>query len=63
MFSLLRWIDYEVLCRMIALLNSRSKVPCPPLYSQEARILVGLQWEFLVGLQSNTTTKITGEES
>ena len=34
--------------------------PRPPLYSQEARVLVGLQREFLVGLQNNTTTtKIT----
>ena len=35
----------------------------PPLYSQEARVLVGLQLEFLVGLQNNTTTKITWKES
>ena len=36
----LRWIDYEVLCCTIVVL---SQEPCPPLYSQEARVLVGLQ--------------------
>ena len=35
-----------------------SQEPCPPLYSQEARVLVGLQWGFLVGLLDSSTTKI-----
>ena len=35
----------------------------PPLYSQEARVLVGLQCRVLVGLQGNITTRITWEES
>ena len=36
----LRWIDYEVLCCTIVFFFQE---PCPPLYSQEARVLVGLQ--------------------
>ena len=32
--------------------------PCPPLYSQEARVLVGLQDDFLVGLLDSSATKI-----
>ena len=39
--SLLRWIDCQELCRTIVLLLPQE--PCPPLYSQEARALVGLQ--------------------
>ena len=35
----------------------------PPLYSQEARVLVGLQCRVLVGLQGNITARITWEES
>ena len=35
----------------------------PPLYSQEARVLVGLQYIVLVGLQGSNTTRITWEKS
>ena len=53
-----------VKCRLSnSLLPSRSKEPCPPLCSQEARVLVGLQYRVLVGLQGNITTRITWEES
>ena len=60
MFAFLRWIDYEVLCCTIVVLFQE---PCPPLYSQEARVLVGLQRDFLVGLLNSSITKITWEES
>ena len=50
-------------CVALSLLLPPSKEPCPPLYSQEARVLVGLQCRVLVGLQDSITTRITWEES
>ena len=53
-----------VKCRVVpSSLNSRSKEPYPPLYSQEARVLVGLQCRVLIRLQDSITTRITWEES
>ena len=55
-----------VCCCVVEVVSSsvhRSKEPCPPLYSQEARVLVGLQCRVLVGLQGSITTRITWEES
>ena len=56
-----------VKCRVVQLFSSKknswSKELCPPLYSQEARVLVGLQCRVLVGLQGNIITRITWEES
>ena len=52
-----------VVLSIVSLTLFPSKESCPPLYNQEARVLVGLQCRVLVGLQGSITTRITWDES
>ena len=51
-------------CRSCVCVSSRSRDPCPPLYSSgEAGVLVGYKVEILVGLRVTSPNRITCRES